>query len=43
MTRIEKLLWTAVAIIAVLDCAVYVSRAAKMPDKVATSTVQTRR
>ena len=41
MTRIEKLLWTAVAIIAVLDCAVYVSRAAKMPDKVAASTVQT--
>jgi transcriptional regulator GlxA family with amidase domain len=41
MTRIEKLLWTAVAIIAVLDCAVYVSRAARMPDKVAASTVQT--
>ena len=41
MTRIKKLLWTAVAVIAVLDCAVYVSRAAKAPDKVATSTAQT--
>ena len=29
------------AVIAVLDCAVYVSRAAKAPDKVATSTAQT--
>ena len=41
MTRIKKLLWTAVAVIAVLDCAVYVSRAAKAPDKVTTSTAQT--
>ncbi len=41
MTRIKKLLWAAVALIAVLDCAVYVSRAAKAPDKVATSTAQT--
>lgn len=29
MTRTKKLLWTAVAAIAVLDCAVYVGRAAK--------------
>jgi len=41
MTRIKKLLWTAVAVFAVLDCAVYVSRAAEAPDKVATSTAQT--
>jgi len=41
MTRIKKLLWTAVAVFAVLDCVVYVSRAAEAPDKVATSTAQT--
>ena len=39
MTRTKNMLWIAVAVIAVLDCAVYVSRAAKAPDKVATSTV----
>ena len=37
----KKLLWIAVAVTAVLDCAVYVSRAAKAPDKVASSTAQT--
>jgi len=40
MTRTKKRLWFAVAMIAVLDSAVYVSRAAKAPDKVATSTAQ---
>ena len=39
MTRTKNTLWIAVAVIAVLDCAVYVSRAAKAPDKVAASTV----
>ena len=33
MTRTKKLLWIAVAMIAVLDFAVYVSRAAKARDK----------
>ena len=41
MTRTKKLLWSAVAVIAVLDFTVYVSRAAKVPDNVAASTAQT--
>jgi len=40
MTRTKKLLWIAVAVVAVLDSAAYVSRAAKAPDKAATSTAQ---
>ena len=40
MTRTKKLLWIAVAMVAVVDSAVYVSRAAKGPDKVAASTAQ---
>ena len=39
MTRTKKLLWIAVAMVALLDCVVYVSRAAKASEK--TSTVQT--
>lgn len=41
MTRTKKLLWIAVAVIAIMDCAVYVSRAAKSPDKGAVATAQT--
>jgi transcriptional regulator GlxA family with amidase domain len=41
MPRTKNMLWIAVAVIAMLDCAVYVSRAAKAPEKVAASTAQT--
>jgi len=40
MTRTKKLLWIAVAVVALLDCAFYVSRAARAPYKVAASTAQ---
>jgi len=40
MTRTKKLLWIAVAVVALLDCAFYVSRAAGTPYKVAASTTQ---
>jgi len=40
MTRTKKLLWMVVAVVALVDCAVYVSRAVKGPDKVSASTVQ---
>lgn len=40
MTRTKKLLWIAVAVIALLDCAFYVSRASRIPRKVAASTAQ---
>ena len=40
MTGIKRLLWIAAAAIAVANCALYVSRATKAPDKVAASTAQ---
>ena len=40
MTGTKNLLWTVVAVFAVLDTAVYVSRAEKAPEKAATPTAQ---
>ncbi len=40
MTGIKRLLWIAAAAIAVANCALYVSRATKAPDKVAASTAK---
>lgn len=39
MKRTKKLLWIAVAVIALLDSAVYVSRAAKAPDNTASTAI----
>ncbi len=40
MTRTKKLLWIGVAVIGVLDCAFYLGRIAKGPERVSASTTQ---